>query len=57
MRIKELEDVLKLVDELPPNKQMDAVRFLEWVVRDAGKSEAERVAETLRREGKWPPKL
>jgi hypothetical protein len=32
MRIKELEDVLKLVDEMPRDRQLDCVKQMMWHV-------------------------
>jgi hypothetical protein len=34
MRIKELEDVLRLIDELPERRQRECVKVLERIVED-----------------------
>ena len=44
MRIKELEDVLKLVDEMPPEHQMKCAKSLMWYVEDWEGFQAEGVS-------------
>jgi hypothetical protein len=62
VRIKELEDVLKLVDRMPRDLQLRCVEMVMMVVdyweerESLGMTDLEYLAETLRRKGKWPPK-
>lgn len=61
-RIKELEDILKLVDAMPRERQLECVKLMlleveYWEERESlGMSDFEYLQETLRRKGKWPPK-